>query len=231
MKKPIKHTAFITFTATFMSVIPAISSAECHSQTEMAGRLAALGQKEIITANYKTQETGEKRGWILTLNPNDRIGYILIADKPIGEIASRICPSSLLEKVNFFDVRQPGWLPEVLFKAPNKDAEIACKKLTAAANLKRSLCAPFNEIAANLDNQGFRVTLHGFEVRQLNPEESTAVVYSIFGNLNGAENRVSGYIYASSIPEGASIKGPELYDFQYTKEGLLLLSISKANRQ
>ena len=63
---------------------------ECASPEAMTAKLKAEDQRSIASAQRVTRDK-QLRGMIFTMSSDRSVGYILEADQPMGDRASKIC--------------------------------------------------------------------------------------------------------------------------------------------
>src|SRR5258706_15870559 len=95
----------------------AVDIGECGTPEAMTAKFKAEDQHSIASADLVTND---KRllAMIFTMNPDRSVGYIVQADQPTGERASKICVYNRMASIRLFDARKPGVPVEFLLKAP-----------------------------------------------------------------------------------------------------------------
>jgi hypothetical protein len=205
---------------------------ECASPEAMTAKLKVEDQHSVVSAQLITED---KRlfGMIFTMSDDRKIGYILKADQPLGDRASRICVYNRMTNVRVFDARRPGVPSEALLNAPEDDALRHCDELAAKGKFSRDSCGSLNSDLRRVEAHGERVVLQGFLVRRdaqgrYVPDGTLATVTGrVGGSVNDyAANPARGILGAiaySSLPDGASILNATLVYVDYTPYALSLL--------
>lgn len=205
---------------------------ECRTPEAMTAALKAEDQHSIASAQLITPDKS-LYGLIVTMSGDRKTGYILKADKPLGDRASQICVYNRMADIRLFDARQPGVPPAALLRAPDADALRHCDELAAQGKLKRGGCGALNADLRKIEALGERVVLQGFLTRKDGegryvPDGTLA---TITGRIGGSVNDVPGSpaqgilgaISYSSLPDGATLLNATLVYVDYTPYGLAAL--------
>lgn len=170
---------------------------------------------------------------IFTSNSDRSVGYILQADKPIGEKASKVCVYNRIADIRFSDARKSGVPQSVLLEASNSDALKKCSDLVKDKKISPGSCLPLNELIQKGEPLGQRVMFQAFNVKKqsdgLNKADGTLT--TVTGNVNESVDddpknpgsRILGDVLYSSLPDGATIVSAILVYPKYTEYGLLSL--------
>ena len=234
-----KLSALFLTTAMAMGVAGTAQAAdigECGTPKAMTAKLKAEGQHSLAAANRIENLGGQGKilgAMIFTTNDDRSVGYILKADKPLGEKASSICIYNRMANVRIFDARKPGVNPQTLLKATDADARRKCGELVRDKIVSPGSCGPLNDMIRRTEPIGDRVMLQAFNVKK-QPDGTyvpNGVLTTVSANLgatgidsqNLAKNIVSGIRY-SSLPEGATVLDSTLVYVQYTDYGLLAIT-------
>ena len=211
----------------------ALDNGECGTPAEMTEKFKAAGQRSFASAERIERENGSDvwYGVILTVNADKTVGYILQADKPTGEPASRICIRNRLADIRLFDARKPGLRSEALLAASDEDGRRNCEELVKAKTLNSGTCSPYNRSMKRSEAVGERIIMQGFNVDK-QPDGSyrkNGMLTTFAGNVNGTIRQdgikgVIGGIYFTALPNGATITNMIMIYAEYTPYGLSLLS-------
>lgn len=237
MRKPFKLSALFLTTAIAMGVAGqamAMDIGECGTPEQITAKMRAEGQRSIATAQRVQESRGifTYKGIIFTSNADRSVGYIVQADRPVGERANQVCVTNRMQGVRISDARKPT--PEsVLLKASDEDGIRKCNDLIRAGKVSKGNCAPLNVIIKKDDSAGIRVMFQAFNVQKhadgtYKPDGTlTTVMGNVTGNIGDdpghLTNGVSGQVLFSSLPEGATIGNAVLAYPKYTDYGLLAL--------
>lgn len=241
-----KLSALLLTTAMAMGVAGTAQAAdigECGTPEAMTAKLKAEDQRSIASAQ-RVQESGgvfTHKGMIFTSNSDRSVGYILQADKPVGEKANKICIVNRVQDIRFSDARKPNTPESVFLKASDDDGIRKCDDLVKAQKISQGTCLPLNKAIRNLDPAGVKVMFQAFNVKKqrdgsYKPDGTlTTVMGNLNGNLgsdpDGYTRGVMGSILYSSLPEGATITDSVLLYPKYTEYGLLSLEQQMAARR
>ena len=209
---------------------------ECGTPEAMTAKMRAEGQRSIASAQRVQQEGSGAityKGMIFTSNADQSVGYILQADKPVGEKANQVCISNRMQGVRFSDARKPTTPESVLLKASDNDAISKCDSLIKAGKISKGSCAPLNVAIRKVDSVGIRVMFQAFNVQKqmdgtYKPDGTlTTVMGNVTGNIGDdpqhLTNGVAGQVLFSSLPDGATTANAILLYPKYTDYGLLAL--------
>ena len=128
MRSPFKFSALFLTSALAMGMTGQALAAdigECGTPEAMTAKMRAEGQRSIASAQRVQQEGSGAityKGMIFTSNADQSVGYILQADKPVGERANQICINNRMQGIRFSDARKPNTPESVLLKASDGDA-------------------------------------------------------------------------------------------------------------
>jgi len=206
---------------------------ECATPEAMTAKLKGEDQHSIASAQRITVDK-KMVGMIFTMNPDRSVGYILQADQPMGERASKICIYNRLASIRLFDARKPGTPPDVLLKASDSDALRRCDELGKEGKIARESCGSLNTMIGKAEAWGERVMIQAFTVEKqpdgtYRPKGALATISGrIGGSVNDFPNRpslgIAGDLKYSSLPDGASVINAVLAYPDYTPYGLAALS-------
>lgn len=221
----------------FAGTAHATDVGECGTPEAMTAKFAAEGQRSIahadlVTANHYKDK--KRLGMIFTLNANRSVGYILQSDKPMGERAGRMCVYERMANIRLFDARKPGTPDAVLLAAPEADAHRRCDQLATAGTVKpRGACGSLNTAIRKGERFTDRVMMQGFFVEKQSDGTFTPIngLITISGNVAGSIDQfsdnpsagITGGIFYSWLPEGATVINATLIFPRYTEYGLSLL--------
>ena len=238
MRSPFKLSALFLTSALAMGMTGQALAAdigECGTPEAITAKMRAEGQRSIASAQ-RVQEHGSVftyKGVIFTSNSDRSVGYILQADKPVGEKANQVCISNRMQGIRFSDARKPNTTESVLLKASDEDAIIKCNDLIKAGKVSKGNCAPLNVAIKKADPVGIRVMFQAFNVQKqmdgiYKPDGTLSTVMgNVMGNIGDdpqhRTNGVAGQVLFSSLPDGATIANAILAYPQYTDYGLLAL--------
>ena len=238
MRSPFKLSALFLTSALAMGMTGQALAAdigECGTPEAMTAKMRAEGQRSIASAQRVQQDNGAEgyKGVIFTSNADQSVGYILNADKPVGEKANQVCISNRMQGIRFSDARNPNTPESVLLKASDTDAIKKCDDLIKAGKISKGSCAPLNVAIKTVGSVGIRVMFQAFNVQKqadgsYKPDGTlTTVMGNVTGSIGDNAQRlttgVSGRILFSSLPDGATIANAILAYPQYTDYGLLAL--------
>jgi hypothetical protein len=203
----------------------------CATPEIMTATLKAEGQRSVASAQGVRRHK-ELDGMIFTTNADRSVGYILRADKPLGERASQVCVQQRLSDLRLFDAREPGTPPAVLLKAPETDALHQCEVWIQEKSVTPGGCGSLNTMIAKVEKWGVRVMLQGL-VTEKGPDGTyrpVGTLATVSGHIGGKidtfkENTlgIAGDITLSSLPDGASVINTALMYPEYTPYGLAQL--------
>ncbi len=214
------------FTKTALAVSLAATAAatqaadvgQCATPASMTEMLKAEDQHSIVTADMITRD---KRlyGVIVTMSGDRKTGYILKADRPLGDPANQLCVYNRLATIRLFDARKPGIDPAVLLRAQDSDAAAHCDALVKAGETRTEACWPLNAVIRRNEPSAQRVVL------QARAQDGTLV--TLTGRIGGRmaddpdhpEKGILGHIYLSSLPDGATAQNATLVYVEYTPYG------------
>ncbi len=210
----------------------AVDIGECGTPEAMTAKFKAEDQHSIASADLVTND---KRllAMIFTMNPDRSVGYIVQADQPTGERASKICVYNRMASIRLFDARKPGVPVEVLLKAPEADALRRCDELASTGKFPKGTCNSLNAMIRRSERNGERVMIQAFTVER-QPDGSykpDGALVTISGNVGGSiyddpdhpARGIVGDIVYSSLPDGASILNAALVYPKFTEYGLAAL--------
>ena len=238
MRSPFKLSALFLTSALAMGMTGQALAAdigECGTPEAMTAKMRAEGQRSIASAQRVQENSGgfTYKGMIFTSNEDHSVGYILQADKPVGEKANQVCITNRMQGIRLSDARKPSTLENVLLKANDDDAIRKCDDLVKAGKFSKGSCAPLNVAIRKDDSVGRRVMFQAFNVQKqmdgtYKPDGTlTTVMGNVTGNIGddprNLSNGVSGRVYFSSLPDGATIVSAILAYPKYTDYGLLAL--------
>jgi hypothetical protein len=223
----------------FVSLIDLACAAdpgECGTPEAITAKLKGEDQHTIAFAQHLAPEK-VIRGMMFTVNTDRTVGYILQADKRIGERASKICVWNRLANVRVFDARNGIVPPEALLKAPENDAFHRCDELDKQGKVSRSSCGSLNAALQKGAQWNEGIVLQGFAAKK-QPDGSYVATASlatfqakIGGKLSDDPNNparaVGAVLYYSSVPDGASFINAVLAETEYTPYGLAALAQTK----
>ncbi len=208
---------------------------ECGTPEVITAKLKAEGQHSLAAANRIESLGGQGKvisAMIFTTNDDRSVGYILKADKPLGDKASSICIYNRMANVRIFDARKPGVNPQTLLKATDADALRKCGELVRDKIVSPGSCGPLNDMIRRTEPIGDRVMLQAFNVKKQadGTYAPNGVLTTVSANLSvssadfqdNVKKIVSGIRY-SSLPEGATVLDSTLVYAQYTDYGLAFL--------
>ena len=208
---------------------------ECATPEQITAKLKAEDQHSFASAERPIKENGfeTSHGIIFTTSSDRSTGYVLEADKPTGERASKICIRNRLADVRLFDARKPGLPTEALLKASEADGLRRCAELEKSGKLDARTCAPFNTTIRKGEPNGERIMAQGFNVKKLadGSYSKDGTLTTVTGNVNGSihdddkdpvKHIVSG-IFFTSLPDGATIINMTTIYAEYTPYGISLL--------
>jgi hypothetical protein len=206
---------------------------ECATPEQMTAKLKGEDQRSIASAQRITADK-KMVGMIFTMNPNRSVGYILQADQPMGDRASKICVWTRLANIRLFDARKPGLPAEALLKAPEADALRRCDELAKGGKVSRESCGSFNTMKQKAEAHGERVMIQGFTVEKQadGTYKPNGTLATLSGRLGGSIDDfpdhpgwgIGGVLTYSSLPDGASIINAVVVYPEYTPYGLSLLA-------
>ncbi|GEM_PF-6565211 len=204
----------------------------CATPEAMTATLKAEDQRSIVSAQIITADK-HLFGLIVTMSADRKTGYIIRADQPLGDRASQLCVYKRMANIRLFDARKPGVDPAVLLKAPEADATKHCDELVRAGEVPKGLCSSLNTSIRDAEPLGQRVALQGFAVAKggdgLYKPNGTLITVS--GNVGGSirdnndhpASGILGFVYATSLPDGATYQNATLVYVEYTPYGRSLL--------
>ena len=246
MRSPFKLSALFLTSALAMGMTEQALAAdigECGTPEAMTAKMRAEGQRSIASAQRVQQDNGvgSYKGMIFTSNADQSVGYILQADKPVGERVNQVCISNRMQGIRFSDARKPNTPESVLLKASDGDALKKCNYLIKEGKIAQGTCGALNKTIRNFDSAGVRVMLQAFNVKKQTDGSYKAdgTLTTVMGNLNGylgsdpgdLTNGIMGNILYSSLPEGATFTNAVLVYPKYTDYGLLALEQQMAAPQ
>lgn len=227
-----KH--LLSLTLVLISTTPAyaVDVGDCAAPEVMTARLKAEGQRSVASAQMIT---ADKRllGMIFTMSGDQKVGYILKADQPLGDRAGQICAYNRMSDVRLFDARKPRLAVEALLKAPDAGALRRCDELDAQGKVPRASCGAYNVMVRKGAAAGNQIVLQGFGVEKDREGvyRPAASLTTVSGNVSGSINDdpkapargIVGDIMYSSLPDGATVINATLVYVRYTEYGLAAL--------
>lgn len=208
---------------------------ECATPEAMTAKLKTEDQRSIASAQRVTRDK-QLRGMIFTMSSDRSVGYILEADQPMGDRASKICVYNRLSNVRLFDARKPGTPPEVLLRAPDGDALRRCDELAREGKIERASCGSLNTSIRRVEAFGHRVMIQALVVEKQSDGtyKPGGTLATVSGRVGGSVNDfpdnpargIAGDITVSSLPDGASMIDAVLAYPEYTPYGLQALPAS-----
>ena len=238
MRSPFKLLALFLTSALAMGVAGQALAAdigECGTPEAMTAKMRAEGQRSIASAQRVQQENGvgSYKGVIFTSNADQSVGYILQADKPVGERANQVCISNRMQGIRFSDARNPNTPESVFLKGSDDEALKKCNDLAKDGKIVRGSCMPLNQAIKNINSLGVRVMFQAFNVKKQadGSYKPDGTLTTVMGNVTGVlgdnpkslTGGVGGSILYSSLPDGATIANASLLYPKYTEYGLLAL--------
>ncbi|MFZ6769783.1 hypothetical protein ACO0LM_22245 [Undibacterium sp. Di26W] len=219
----------------FIAAVGQVHAADtgfCSTPETMTATLKAEGQRSIASAQSVLMDK-QMRGMMFTMNADRSVGYILRADKPLGEHASQICVQDRLSDIRLFDARQPGIPTAVLLKAPEADAQRQCAAWVKEKRVVPNGCGSLNTMIAKIEKWGVRVMMQGL-VTEKGPDgtyRTVGTLATISGHIGGRVDTfkdsvlgVGGDLLYSSLPDGATVINVTLIYPEYTPYGLEQIS-------
>ena len=238
MRSPFKLSALFLTTALAMGMTGQALAAdigECGTPEAITAKMRAEGQRSIASAQRFQQSNGvgSYKGMIFTSNADQSVGYILQADKPVGERANQVCISNRVQGIRFSDARNSNTPESVFLKGSDDDALKKCNDLIKGGKIAKGSCMPLNRAIKNVSSIGVRVMFQAFNVKKqadgsYKPDGTlTTVMGNVTGvlgdNPNSPTDGVGGSVLYSSLPDGATIENASLLYPKYTEYGLLAL--------
>jgi hypothetical protein len=224
--------ALLPIILAFTGTANALDSGECAAPEAMTAKLKAEGQRTIATADRITVEK-DLFAWVVTVNADRSVGYILQSDKPTGERGSKFCVWTRMANVRLFDARKTGLDPSVLLKASDADALRQCDVLAKERKIPRATCGAYNTMTRKAEAMGHHVMLQGFgvEKRADGSYQPNGTLATVAGNVNGKLSddpdhpgrSIGGALTYSSLPDGATIINAGFIYPEYTPYGLWML--------
>lgn len=213
----------------------AIDNGECGTPEEMTAKFKAESQRSFASGERVERENGSNTlyGIIFTINADRSVGYVLEADKPTGERASKICVRNRLADIRLFDARKPGLKPGSLLKATDTEGARHCDELVKSGKFSVGTCIPFNKRIRKGETLGDRIVMQGFNV--VNQDNGTykkaGTLTTLTGNVTGSLNDdnkdplkgIIGSLLFTSLPDGATVVNMLMVYVDYTPYGLTLL--------
>jgi len=205
----------------------------CGTPEDMTAKLATEGQRSVGFADH-VDDKGTRNGMIFTLNAERSVGYILRADKPMGQKAAQMCVYNRMANVRVYDARKPGPDPASLLAAPEAEAHRRCDALAAEGKFPKGSCISLNTALQRGERHKSRAMFQGASVTK-QPDGTyrpIASLITISGNVTGSLQDypdkplmgVISSIFYSSLPDGATIINATLVNARYTEYGLSLLN-------
>ncbi len=217
---------------------------DCGTPEEMTAKLRAEDQRSIASAQRVQQSKGgvvSYKGMIFTSNADRSVGYVLHADKPLGEKANKICVINRVQDIRFSDARKSNNPDSVFLNASDEDALKKCSELVREKKISQGTCGAFNKTIRSLNSAGVKVMFQAFNVTR-QPDGSykpDGTLTTVMGNVNGSlGSESSGYVDGvlgsvlySSLPEGATVTDSVLAYPKYTEYGVVSLEQQMAARR
>ena len=146
--------------AAFASTGQAAEVGQCFDTAQLNQTMKDEGQRSMAFATQwlidpRTGLRTDPIGHIFTSNEDGSRGYTLEADAPIGAPLKKICVTSKLHDVKFFDTTSPGVPEEALIHGDRARAVQFCKEKGLGD------CGYHDEDLKNLDKGGERVLMLG----------------------------------------------------------------------
>ena len=239
MRSPFKLSALFLTSALAMGMTGQALAAdigECGTPEAMTAKMRAEGQRSIASAQrfQRVQQNNSAvvyKGVIFASNSDWSVGYVLQADKPVGEKANQVCISNRMQGIRFSDARKPNTPESVLLKASDADALKKCNDFIKEGKVSQGTCGPLNKTIKSFDSAGVRVIFQAFNVKKQadGTYKQDGTLTTVMGNVSGIISNdperwadgVLGNILYSSLPDGATIINEVLAYPKYTEYGLL----------
>lgn len=206
----------------------------CLTPEAMTQTLAAEGQRSIAHAQVVSGDR-KRHGMIFTMSADRKVGYVLEADEPIGEPATKICVFERLQNLRLFDPRKPGTPPEVLIVTPDEQAKKVCADMRSKGETQGDTCQPLNQMIREGEQWGRRVLVRAENVsKQTNGSfQRDGSMTVIMGSIIRSENlpnkmeelteRVRANVWQVLLPEGAALRRLSMTQLTLTPHGEAVL--------
>lgn len=194
----------------------ALETGQCLPAATVRATLAEEGQSPIIVGNRGGY--GYPTALIFTANADGSKGYLIRADKPLGEQAETVCIDSHYRDVRLNDITKAGVPAWATMKVDKKRAEAVCKRDHLGY---QEICHPFDKTLSNLESNDTHLMFWAIGAA-INPRDKSIRVNQRLVLTANPQNKEGGVIAVTS--DGAGYILSAYTNASYTQHGIALLN-------